>query len=608
MPNQIDKGYDFQTGQLVTADNLDNLVQQATLLKGAISEQPEQTETLEGSDQLLVNDVSDSLAIKPKKATLTQIMSANLPVTTGIVNGGGDLSVANTDGPLVTATGYTHVANNVVTVASPSHELLVGDFIEITCVSLSGDNGSKFGGLVEVLTVPNVNSFTYEVSGTVTASSGTCTWKKSGRTKFNANVQVLDDLIVDGNTTLKGNLKIESNGSVLMPKGNTAARPVNPEAGEFRYNSELNRAEIYNGTEWKELGASPFNASGGSFVLEPSTVETAANFTSTESGAVVTITISGGHDICMGQVVELKTAIVGYSGEYTVTSIADQFTLSFRTSKTGLAVVSNAACTVRKSGNHKVHVFKTTGNLVVGNEDGLVEVLIVGGGGGRTTTPRWNNKGGGSGGVLVKKNVKLAKNTTYNCVVGAGGASNDADGTGSPGGTSGIAVLGQSTTSYVYATGGGEGSGGESGWSGYTSDNAHLPDSQRRYLGTIFGDWGYWGEAGAGAGGGQSCVPRTGIDSQYTGDGSAGANRVLPAGVVSDITNIPVMYSPSGGDNRCQKPWAVTLDSGMYSSVESKGFRAIGIGATARGVSEPYKPNNGKSGIVIIRYPFKLQT
>ena len=49
-------------------------------------------------------------------------------------------------------------------------------------------------------------------------------------------------------------LDVNLNGAVTIPVGTTSERPTSPEVGMFRYNSTLNRYEVYNGSSFIELG------------------------------------------------------------------------------------------------------------------------------------------------------------------------------------------------------------------------------------------------------------------------------------------------------------------------------------------------------------------
>lgn len=60
-----------------------------------------------------------------------------------------------------------------------------------------------------------------------------------------------------GNITLTptGNstVRIDTNSGLVIPVGNISERPVSAEVGTFRWNTELERAEIYDGTEWGQV-------------------------------------------------------------------------------------------------------------------------------------------------------------------------------------------------------------------------------------------------------------------------------------------------------------------------------------------------------------------
>ncbi len=65
------------------------------------------------------------------------------------------------------------------------------------------------------------------------------------------------------NLSVGGSATFTTNTAIKIPVGITADRPTTPVAGHLRYNSTLDQAEIYSGTEWKAVGGSPFDASGG---------------------------------------------------------------------------------------------------------------------------------------------------------------------------------------------------------------------------------------------------------------------------------------------------------------------------------------------------------
>jgi hypothetical protein len=71
-----------------------------------------------------------------------------------------------------------------------------------------------------------------------------------------SNTTISTSLAV-GNITLEptGNstVIIDTTSGLVIPVGNTSQRPVSPQTGTLRWNTELERAEIYNGIEWDQV-------------------------------------------------------------------------------------------------------------------------------------------------------------------------------------------------------------------------------------------------------------------------------------------------------------------------------------------------------------------
>jgi hypothetical protein len=91
----------------------------------------------------------------------------------------------------------------------------------------------------------------------------------SGNLDVTGNEVITGGLTVTGNTTLDASLNVNGLASfnvtsaVKIPVGTTGQRPGTPVAGQLRYNSTDDQAEVYSGTEWKAVGGNPFDASGG---------------------------------------------------------------------------------------------------------------------------------------------------------------------------------------------------------------------------------------------------------------------------------------------------------------------------------------------------------
>jgi len=50
-----------------------------------------------------------------------------------------------------------------------------------------------------------------------------------------------------------GRVEMRSNSTLLVPKGNLAGRPLAPENGQIRYNTDINDMEVYVQGTWKQL-------------------------------------------------------------------------------------------------------------------------------------------------------------------------------------------------------------------------------------------------------------------------------------------------------------------------------------------------------------------
>jgi hypothetical protein len=184
----------FSPNMVLTASDLQNHVDGATLLPGVISEQ-DAIVSVAGDDSLLIHDES---LLQLKKVTLNQIFLNPFPIVTDSITGttGGNFTILSQTGKSISIT--------------------------------SGD--------------------------TLTLSS-------SGLITLGNNVSVTGTLTVAGRVTVNGT------GAMKIPVGTTAERPATPVAGDIRYNSTNEQAEVYSGTEWKAVGGSPFDASGGTVTI-----------------------------------------------------------------------------------------------------------------------------------------------------------------------------------------------------------------------------------------------------------------------------------------------------------------------------------------------------
>ncbi len=61
-----------------------------------------------------------------------------------------------------------------------------------------------------------------------------------------------------GSGQVKPNLQFQGTTGITIPVGSTAQRNATPQAGEIRYNTDLNVFEGYTGTSWGSIGPYPF--------------------------------------------------------------------------------------------------------------------------------------------------------------------------------------------------------------------------------------------------------------------------------------------------------------------------------------------------------------
>jgi hypothetical protein len=201
---QLSKGDTFSDGQQVTGTRLNNLIDGATLLAGAVSDQPSITaNTLESTDNVLVSDAGVL-----KKATIGDILNSELDASfdvatiatlkSGRVEGvlGSDVNLIPIDGTVVTGKSFTSVDGITAIVTSVAHGLVSNMFL-----TFSASNALYSG--TYLITVLSVDTFSYVISQTTpVAASGVLDYVKKGSVNVDGNVYVGESMTVNGNTRL----------------------------------------------------------------------------------------------------------------------------------------------------------------------------------------------------------------------------------------------------------------------------------------------------------------------------------------------------------------------------------------------------------------------
>jgi hypothetical protein len=177
---QLSKGDTFANSQQLTAARLNQLVDSAQLLVGAISDQPSITaNTLEATDSTIVNDAGVL-----KKATIGDVVGSGLPITTSSITAQAnkDVVIASNDGILVV--GSTYVSADAITVTvttAVAHGLSVNQIVQISGAG-TGYNG--------VFKITAVTSFTFTIvlpsyaGATITTTPTACNYLVKATSRF----------------------------------------------------------------------------------------------------------------------------------------------------------------------------------------------------------------------------------------------------------------------------------------------------------------------------------------------------------------------------------------------------------------------------------------
>jgi hypothetical protein len=267
--------------------------------------------------------------------------------------------------------------------------------------------------------------------------------------------------------------------------------------------------------------------------------------------------------------------------------------------------------TITTTGGYNYHTFTSSASGASGfvpNKAGTVEYLIVGGGSGAARAPNIDTGGAGAGGAIDGSATVSA--TSYNIVIGAGGASfSSGDGGGYSGANTtfnSLTAIGGGLPGYYSGNSGGipangnyysgqsGGSGGGASWNGYNNTTYGVGTSgQGNRGGGISPGHNYKGNGGGGKGAvGADCTSSTG------GAGGAGINwKSLGTYYAGGGGGGPGGAGGTGGGGN----GAAATASGANGSVNTGGG---GGGGTGTGYNTyPSNPSaSGGSGVVIIRY------
>lgn len=192
------------------------------------------------------------------------LVTAGLATVTGNVIGGnietaGEVTATGnvTGGNLVTA-GLATVTGNVIggniTTAgevSATGNITGGNLITSGSISTTGNlTGGNLLTSGVVSATGNITGGNIDTAGTATANNLIAyTLTSTGELGLYSGSS--GNIIIDPNGT--GMLQIVGTNGFVIPTGNTAQRPSPADTGTLRYNTEYDRLEVYDGTEWDSV-------------------------------------------------------------------------------------------------------------------------------------------------------------------------------------------------------------------------------------------------------------------------------------------------------------------------------------------------------------------
>ena len=133
---------------------------------------------------------------------------------------------------------------------------LASDFTISSNVEFTGANTTINSGEIQLTGNVDINSASSEFNvNTIKTTINSANTIITGLSQLN-DVDISGDLSVSGNATFTSEVIFSSNvQSFNVPVGNTATRPDPAEAGMFRFNTELENFEGYDGVFWGPIGS-----------------------------------------------------------------------------------------------------------------------------------------------------------------------------------------------------------------------------------------------------------------------------------------------------------------------------------------------------------------
>ena len=219
---QLSKGDTFADTQQLTATRLNQLVDSATLLVGAITDQTAITaNTLEATDTTIVSDAGVL-----KKATVGDFFGSGIPIVSATLTSTAnkDITITPNDGVIVTGSTYISTDGLTVTVTTlVAHGLLVNNVVLISAAG-TGYNGTFRISAVTSLTFQYVMPLLTAATATPTATA--CNYTRKASSLIAGNEVVNGNQFVTGaieSPTIKSTTAAEFNLSTAKTSNVTTA-------------------------------------------------------------------------------------------------------------------------------------------------------------------------------------------------------------------------------------------------------------------------------------------------------------------------------------------------------------------------------------------------
>jgi len=524
------------------------------------------------------------------------------PVVTNFTGNGSNTSFTLSQTP--PAANGVSVTVNGITQTSPANYSISGNNLVFTSAPANGAAIRAAQQSISVGLVPLDNSVTTSKiqAGAVTsaqiASYGITNTSIANNTitaSQIANNTITGTQIANGAIS---NVQIDfasanGTGAILIPIGNTAQRPA-ASAGYIRYNTTLNTLESANGSAWANVGSGSATSSGGGgvswqAVQNNSFIAVAGNGYAVNT-AIANVTVTLPSSPTIGSLL----TFVDYNQSFSSNNL-----ILYPNGNKIQGNTSNVTISTNGQAVNLVYVDATKGWLnyssgySVGNYS--IDYLIIAGGASGGTN---NGGGGGAGGVLVGASVLVTSGTSYNFVIGGGGASIAA-------GANANGNAGTNTTAFnLAAIGGGYGGGNNGGVANAGAGGSGGGGGNNGGGAAGSGTSGQGNPGGLGyapvyyGGGGGGGATSSGSNASGTNAGNGGSGYTWSNGSSYAGGGGGAISSPSSaGSGGSGGGGGGGVNGGSPAATSASVNTGSGGGGSGSGVS-----GAGGSGIVVVRY------